>query len=301
MAAAPSPEIPSPYRFSSTRDDTPGRYPFMRYPHRGNAGCGFFRRLLAAIMILSILETSEDELMNITQATVLVTGANRGIGRAIVAALSQNGAKKIYAAARNVDTLAGFVDGARIVPIRLDVTHAQSVSDVALKARDVTLLVNNAGVLDFGNVLEAPHEAFERNFKTNFYGILAMTKAFAPIIEVNGGGAVVNVLTLVALASMPGLGVYNASKSAAWSLTQSMRADLASKGVAVHGVFPGAVDTDMLAGVDMAKTSPEEVAEAIVRGLVNSEEDIFPDPMSASIYSEWKKDHKAVERQFASM
>lgn len=113
--------------------------------------------------------------------------------------------------------------------------------------------------------------------------------------------AIVNVLTLVALASMPGLGVYNASKAAAWSLTQSLRAHLASRGIDVVGVFPGAVDTDMLAGVDMPKTRPADIATAVLRGLSESTEDIFPDPMSSSLYAAWRADHKAVEKQFGTL
>jgi short-subunit dehydrogenase len=125
-------------------------------------------------------------------------------------------------------------------------------------------------------VLDAALQAFERNFATNFYGVLASSRAFAPVIEKNGGGAIVNMHTLLALASMPGLGVYNASKAAAWSLTQSMRAGLAGRGVAVHGVFPGPVDTDMLEGMPMPKARPDDVAEAVVQGISRGEEDIFP-------------------------
>ena len=165
----------------------------------------------------------------------------------------------------------------------------------------MTLLVNNAGVLDFGGILDAPDEAFERNFSVNFHGKLNMARAFAPAIEKNGGGAIVNILTLVALASMPGLSVYNASKAAAWSMTQSLRASLAGKGIEVFGVFPGAVDTDMLAGVDIPKTGPADVARAIVEGIAAGHEDIFPDPMSTQVYAAWKQDHKAVEKQFAAM
>ncbi len=128
-----------------------------------------------------------------------------------------------------------------------------------------------------------------------------MSRAFVPVIEKNGGGAVANILTLVALASMPGLAVYNASKAAAWSASLSLRASLANKPVTVHNVFPGAVDTDMLAGVEMPKTSPQDVAEAVVAGIVAGHEDIFPDPMAESMYAEWRKDHKAVEKQFAAM
>ena len=241
--------------------------------------------------------------MKLNNATALVTGANRGIGREIVRALLAAGTPKIYAAARDktklADTLA--LDRKRVVALKVDVTDRAGVAALAAQARDVTLLVNNAGVLDFGGILDAPYEAVERNLATNFYGKLNMARAFAPVIETNGGGAIVNLLTLVALASMPGLAVYNASKAAAWSMTQSLRASLAGKGIEVFGVFPGAVDTDMLAGVDMPKTSPAEVARAIVQGIAKGREDIFPDPMSAQMYAAWKKDHKAVEKQFAAM
>jgi NAD(P)-dependent dehydrogenase (short-subunit alcohol dehydrogenase family) len=239
--------------------------------------------------------------MKIEQSVALVTGANRGIGRALVQALLAAGAAKVYAAARSVEKLNDLATDLRVVAVPIDVTDDRSITALAKRAADVTLLINNAGVLDFGSVLDAPQNAFERNFGTNFYGVLSMSRAFAPVIERNGGGAIVNILTLVALASMPGLGVYNASKAAAWSLTQSLRAALSGRKIAVYGVFPGAVDTDMLAGVEMPKTSPEDVARSVVAGISQCVEDIFPDPMSASLYEAWKKDHKAVEKQFATM
>ncbi|HYM02189.1 MAG TPA: SDR family oxidoreductase [Stellaceae bacterium] len=239
--------------------------------------------------------------MDIKHSTALVSGANRGIGRALVEALLSAGVEKVYAAARTVEKINGFAADGRVFAVALDVTDERSVSALARRADDVTLLINNAGVLDFGSVLDAPQAAFERNFATNFYGVLSMSRAFAPVIERNGGGAIVNILTLVALASMPRLGVYNASKAAAWSLNQSLRAGLSSRKITVHGVFPGAVDTDMLAGVEIPKTSPQDVARAIVAGVSNAVEDIFPDPMSTSLYDAWPKDHKAVEKQFAAM
>lgn len=239
--------------------------------------------------------------MKIEQSVVLVTGANRGIGRSFVHALIAAGAKKVYAAARAVSTLEGVTADPRIVPVKLDVTSEEDVRALAARAVDVTLVVNNAGVLDVGGVLEAPLRAFERNFATNFYGPLAVSRAFAPVIEENGGGAIVNMHTLLALASMPGLGVYNASKAAAWSVTQSMRASLAARGVAVHGVFPGPVDTDMVKALQMPKANADDVARAVVQGIARGDEDIFPDPMSASLYEAWRKDHKAVEKQFAAM
>jgi NAD(P)-dependent dehydrogenase (short-subunit alcohol dehydrogenase family) len=239
--------------------------------------------------------------MKIENSVALVTGANRGIGKSLVHALLAAGAKKVYAAARSLDSLDGFALERRIARVKLDVTRENEFRDVAAQASDVTLLVNNAGVLDLGNVLDAQLQAFERNFATNFYGVLASSRAFAPIIEKNGGGAIVNMHTVLALASMPGFGVYNASKAAAWSLTQSMRAGLASRGVAVHAVFPGPVDTEMLKGVPVPKTSPDDVARAVVEAVSRGEEDIFPDPMSASLYEAWRRDHKAVEKQFAAM
>jgi NAD(P)-dependent dehydrogenase (short-subunit alcohol dehydrogenase family) len=239
--------------------------------------------------------------MNLRSQVALVTGANRGIGRALVQALLKAGARKVYATARSTEKLAQLPVDPRIVPLQAEVSDPASIKASATSAPDVTLLINNAGVLDFGSVLDAPMAVFERNFATNFYGVLGMSRAFAPVIEKNGGGAIVNVLTLVALASMPGLGVYNASKAAAWSLTQSLRANLAGRKIEVYGVFPGAVDTDMLASVNMPKTSPADIAEAVMRGLTESREDIFPDAMSSGLYTAWKADHKAVEKQFATM
>jgi NAD(P)-dependent dehydrogenase (short-subunit alcohol dehydrogenase family) len=241
--------------------------------------------------------------MHTKDAVALVTGANRGIGLELVKALLDAGTGKVYAGGRKPGSLDAVqsLDRKRVVPVLIDVTNDQMVQDLAKTASDVTILMNNAGVLDFGGIVDAPLDAVRRNFETNFYGKLKMARAFAPVIERNGGGAIVNILTLVALASMPGLAVYNASKAAAWSMTQSLRASLANKKVAVLGVFPGAVDTDMLKGVEMPKTPPGDVAAAVVRGLIGDQEDIFPDPMSASLYEAWKKDHKAVERQFATM
>jgi NAD(P)-dependent dehydrogenase (short-subunit alcohol dehydrogenase family) len=241
--------------------------------------------------------------MEIRNATALVTGANRGIGRALVAALLRTGAKTVYAASREARNLEATlaVDPKRVQPLLLDVTDRAQVAALPARLRDVTLLVNNAAVLHFGGILDVPVETVAAELDTNFYGKLLMARAFAPVIQGNGGGAIVNMLTLVALASMPGLSVYNASKAAAWSMTQSLRASLAGKGVAVHAVFPGAVDTDMLAGVEMPKASPEDVAAAIVAGVAADQEDIFPDPMSAQVYAAWRQDHKAVERQFASL
>lgn len=240
--------------------------------------------------------------MQIRETVALVTGANRGIGLALVNALLERGAARVYATARTDADLATIarLDDQRIVPLRLDVTDARQLADAAARAGDVRILFNNAGVLDFGSVLDATPEAFQRNFDVNFFGPLHATKAFAPALA-EQRGAVVNLLTLVALASMPGLGVYNASKAAAWSLTQSLRADLGKRGVKVFSVFPGAVDTDMLKGVEMPKTPAVAVAAAVLDGIEADAEDIFPDPMSKQLYAQWALDHKGIEHQFAAM
>ncbi len=240
--------------------------------------------------------------MQIADSVALVTGANRGIGRAFVEALLNHGARRVYATARSLASLNELVALApeRVVPIQLDVTHDDDIEAAAALASDVTLLINNAAVLEFGTSVDVSLSALQSNMDTNFFGTLKVTRALTPSLERNQG-AVVNMLTLVALASMPALSAYNASKAAALSLTQSQRADLGKRGIAVHGVFPGAVDTDMIRGVDMPKTSATDVARAVLDAIVRGEEDIFPDPMSQQLYSAWRQDHKAVERQFAAM
>lgn len=241
--------------------------------------------------------------MNIQNSIALVTGANRGIGSAFVKALLEAGAAKVYATARDRSSLDSItaLDPARVIPLEVDVTDRQSVSTLAEQAPDVNLLINNAGILSFGDILEIPVEAIQKQFDTNFFGALNMARAFVPVLEKNQGGAIVNLLTVVALASMPGLFAYNASKAAAWSMTQSLRASVADKNIAVHGVFPGPVDTDMAAGIEMTKTSPADIAAAVLAGIKAGQEDIFPDPMSTQVYTAWRQDHKAVEKEFATM
>lgn len=241
--------------------------------------------------------------MKIENAIALVTGANRGIGYALVQALLASGATKVYATTRELHKLEQVtaLDPSRVIPLQVDITNPNVIKTLPYAAPDVNLLINNAGILTFGNILEVPLEVLHQQFATNFYGTLNVTRILIPVMEQNPGGAIVNLLTLVALASMPGLAAYNASKAAAWSMTQSLRASLANKNISVHGVFPGAVDTDMLAGVEMAKTSPASVAAAVLQGIESGQEDIFPDPMSTQVYTAWKQDHKVIEKQFASM
>jgi len=239
--------------------------------------------------------------MQIERSVAFVTGANRGIGRAFIDALLERGATRIYAAARDPATLEMLTRlDRRVRAVLLDVRNAADAAVAASQARDVTLLINNAGTLSVGSPVVVPITAVRDDMETNFFGTLNVINAFVPVLERNRG-SIVNMLTLVALASMPALAAYNASKAAALSLTQSFRADLGKRGITVHGVFPGAVDTDMIRAFEMPKTPAIDVARATLDGVESGEEDIFPDPMARQVYSAWRHDHKAVERQFAAM
>jgi NAD(P)-dependent dehydrogenase (short-subunit alcohol dehydrogenase family) len=240
--------------------------------------------------------------MKIKNAIVLVTGANRGLGRAVVEASLLAGAQRVYASARDPRSLHELVQRSegRVVGLELDVTNAASLARAAEMAPDVTLLVNNAGVLASFGLLTSETSAIAQDLAINFYGVLATTKAFLPTLErsaTRGEAALVNVLSVVALANLPALGGYSASKAAAASVTQGLRVDLRARGIGVHGVFAGAIDTDMTKGMDMAKTSPGDVARAILEGVEHGEEDIFPDAMSRQISAIWRDNPKQVERQ----
>jgi NAD(P)-dependent dehydrogenase (short-subunit alcohol dehydrogenase family) len=241
--------------------------------------------------------------MKIKGSVVLVTGANRGLGKALVEKLLAAGAARVYATARNPAQLEAVVarDRARVVPLRLDTTNPEDVAAVAKSAHDVNLLVNNAGVLSSANVLTTPRARIDADFATNVFGMLEVTKALLPAIERAGHGAIVNVLTVVSLSSMPGLGGYCASKAAAYSVTQALRGELASKGIAVHAVFPGPVDTDMSREITLPKTSADVVAQAIVDGIERGDEDILPDPMAQQVFGKWSQNPKEIERMFGAM
>jgi NAD(P)-dependent dehydrogenase (short-subunit alcohol dehydrogenase family) len=239
--------------------------------------------------------------MQIRNAIALVSGANRGIGRALVEALLDGGARRVYATARDLATLDGVaaLDRVRVRPLRLDVTNPDDARAAAAVGRDVNLLINNAGVATAAGPADTSLEMIRDTMETNFFGLVNVTNAFLPTLREHGG-AIVNILTIVALASTPKLTAYTASKAAGWSLTQSLRADLAKHGIAVHGVFPGAVDTDMIRSFAIPKTPASDVARAVLEGIEANTEDIFPDPMAQQLYAAWREDHKAVERQLAA-
>ncbi|WP_420404438.1 SDR family oxidoreductase [Nisaea sp.] len=236
--------------------------------------------------------------------TALVTGANRGIGKAFVLALLQAGAAKIYAAARNPETLDALLaeHGGRVLPITLDITDREQVATVAGQLTDLELLINNAGIAHFDGLLAPKNpDAARAEMETNYFGLLNMVQAFAPVLGANGGGAMVNLASIVSHVSFPALGSYSASKAAAHSLTQAIRGELRAQGTHVLGVYPGPVDTDMGAAVKMEKTPPAVVAKAVLDALETGEEDVYPDPTAQHLHQSLLADAKAVERETAQM
>jgi len=241
---------------------------------------------------------------DIAGRAALVTGANRGIGKAIVEALLERGASRVWAAARRVEVLSALkaAHGDRVEVLKLDVTSEADVASAARKANDVALLVNNAGV---ANALGTPATDAEwvrvgrQEFDVNFFGSFAMSQAFTPALASNGG-AIVNVVSVAGLVNFPMFLSYSASKAALHSLTQGLRAALKGQGIQVFGIYPGPVDTDMAKGIPMDKASAQDVARAIVDGLAAGTEDIFPDAMAKQFGDTFFKSPKAAEEQLAS-
>jgi NAD(P)-dependent dehydrogenase (short-subunit alcohol dehydrogenase family) len=237
--------------------------------------------------------------MNIEGSIALVTGANRGLGKAIVSALVEAGAAKVYAAARDErKVLAG---DPRVVPITLDVTKPEQIAAAVRKADDVTLLINNAGALTAFNVLTMSRSELDADFRVQVHGTLDVIKAFLPVLERSRGGAtIVNVLSLASLASVPSFGGYSASKAAAYSMTQALRPELRKKHIDVLAVLPGPIDTEMVKDMATPKTSPADTARGLLEGIARGDEEIFPDPMAQQMSALWNKSHKEFERAFAS-
>jgi NAD(P)-dependent dehydrogenase (short-subunit alcohol dehydrogenase family) len=241
--------------------------------------------------------------MKLNGKNILVTGAGGGIGTALIRALLEQGAEKIYAAARNVAALEQMTQQEpRLIPVQLDITEAASVEAAARQCADVDVLINNAGVNRCVGLLSADAMAAAREeMEVNYFGTLAMCRAFAPIVARRGSGLIANVCSIIGLVNLPVNGTYCASKAAGHSLLQGLRAELAPKGVSVVGIYPGPVDTPMTDGQEMPKATPAEVATAIVAGIANGDEEIFPDPMSQDVHRQLVADARQVEKQFATM
>lgn len=233
--------------------------------------------------------------MTIADKAVLVTGANRGIGKALVEEALKRGAKQVYAGMRQ--PLANW--DRRVTALTLDVTSAAQIRAAVERVESLDILINNAGLGLFDDLSD--RAALERHLAVNLFGTYGVTQAFLPTLT-RSRGAIVNVLSVAALAPLPIVPAYSISKAAAFSLSQSLRALLAGRGVKVHAVMAGPVDTEMSRGFDVPKASPESVARAIFDGVENGEEDIFPDPMSESMAESWRSGAvKALERQFAAL
>ncbi len=218
--------------------------------------------------------------MDIKGKTILVTGANRGLGRQFTQALLAAGAAKVYAGARDPQT----VTQPGVQAVRLDVTDAESIAAAAAALTDVDVVVNNAGIMQPASLL-APADigAIRKTFDVNVWGLLAVTQAFAPVLKRNGGGAVVNVLSVLSWVALPTSGAYSASKAAAWALTNGLRHELRSQGTRVVGVHPAYIDTDMTAGVAAPKSTPEHVVAEVLRALADGRDEVLVDDVGLNV------------------
>jgi NAD(P)-dependent dehydrogenase (short-subunit alcohol dehydrogenase family) len=233
--------------------------------------------------------------MSIADKTILVTGANRGIGQALVEEALARGASRVYAGTRRPLT---HPDG-RVTPLILDVTSAEQIQAAVERVASLDILINNAGLAIYEDLSDPA--ALEKLLAVNLYGTYGVSRAFLPLLSASAG-TIVNVLSLAAVVAVPVMPAYSISKAAAFSLTQSMRAQLSGRGVRVHAVLGGPVDTDMSRVLDIPKAAPESVARGIFDGVDKGEEDIFPDILSASITEGWYGGvSKALERQNAAL
>ena len=233
--------------------------------------------------------------MEIAGSVALVTGSNRGIGRRFALQLLERGAAKVYATARRPELV--DVPGVEVLP--LDITDEASVTAAAAAATDVTLLVNNAGIATQGSLVSGDLTDARREMDTHFWGTLAMVRAFTPVIEANGGGGIVNVLSALSWFAHPGSGGYASAKAAEWNMTNSVRLELAGRGISVQGLHLGAADTDIMAGYEGPMIDPAEVARASLDGVERDAAEVVVDDWSALVKASLAHAPEGFYAQFA--
>ncbi len=232
---------------------------------------------------------------------ILITGANRGIGKSLVKASLEKGAKKIYATARDIEKIPNFGDE-RVITLKLDITDNTQISHVVERTKDLEILINNAGIINHGNIIDSEISKIEKDMQTNYFGTIEMMKAFAPVLVANQPSKIINVASIVAYSSLPAIAGYSASKAALYSASQSVRIELEKKGVEVHIVNPGAIDTDMNAGSNMeGMTSPDLTAKNILNKVEKGELDIIPDEMGLGMFNTWKEEPSKLAKMFSDM
>lgn len=231
---------------------------------------------------------------------VFITGTNRGIGKSLVKAALDMGAVKVYAAARDLSKIADFNDE-RVVRIELDITIEEQIRKATELAVDTQILINNAGVVSPGNILNGEMEKIKYEMDVNYFSTINMMRAFVPVLEKNNEPRIINIVSIAIYASFPFIAGYSASKAALYSATQAARIELSKKGIIVHAINPGAIDTDMNKGSNMDMTSPDDVAASILKEVEAEKLDIIPDKVGRSMYSIWKKDPANLEALASKM
>ena len=228
------------------------------------------------------MQTLEDKV-------ILITGANRGIGKSLVEAALEKGVRKIYATSRDLKKLPDFGDE-RVVALELDITNNSQISLIIEKTQDVQILINNAGTFNQGTILEGEISGMQYDMKTNYYGTINMMRAFAPILENNAPSKIINIISIAAYSPLPSIAGYAASKAALFSATLSARTELAKKGIIVQMVNPGAIDTDMNKGSAWEMPAPKGIAKIILDNVELDKLEIIPDEMGLGMFNAWKEE-----------
>lgn len=236
--------------------------------------------------------------MKITGCVALVTGANRGVGAAFIVALLARGATRVYAAMRDPAGYGVFDD--RIMPLQLDITNKTQIVEAAQACSDLNLLINNAGINHNQSLFaEDSQEKAREEMDVNCFGTLEMCRQFSPVLASNGGGAIINMLSILSLVNLPSIGSYCVSKAALLSLTQALRAELAGQGTFVSAVMPGAIDTRMGNMNPPPLETPIDVANRALDAVEAGEEEVFPGVVAQALRQSLEEDPKAVEKEFA--